>query len=160
MHLQVLSVLFCSAGHRAVFPFWLEVGGRERMSSCTSQAVPRSFGYVDELEGVLTSEFPLDRARANCNRDLSGSSDSASYVFPRFGMMSICLRNSAMPHSLAESTAHLQRLVAEIMKESDPLRFDNLADEIWKELAERERDGRYSRLPMVKKACGLRLAVA
>jgi hypothetical protein len=44
------------------------------------------------------------------------------------------------------------------MKESDPLRFDNLADEIWKELAERERDGRYSRLPMVKKACGLRCA--
>ena len=43
-----------------------------------------------------------------------------------------------MPYSLAESTAHLQRLVAEIMKESDPLRFDNLADEIWKELAERE----------------------
>jgi hypothetical protein len=43
-----------------------------------------------------------------------------------------------MPHSLAESTAHLQRLVAEIMKESDPLRFDTLADEIWKELAERD----------------------
>jgi hypothetical protein len=43
-----------------------------------------------------------------------------------------------MPHSLAESTAHLQRLVAAIMKESDPLRFDTLADEIWKELAERD----------------------
>jgi hypothetical protein len=43
-----------------------------------------------------------------------------------------------MPHSLAESSANLKRLVAEIMKESDPLRFDTLADKIWNELAERD----------------------
>lgn len=44
-----------------------------------------------------------------------------------------------MTPRFAESTAHLQRLVAEIMKENDPLRFDVLADEIWRALAERDR---------------------
>lgn len=43
-----------------------------------------------------------------------------------------------MPDNLTELTARLERLVSEIMKETDPVRYDALADEIWQALGERE----------------------
>jgi hypothetical protein len=43
-----------------------------------------------------------------------------------------------MPAQFEESTARLQRLVRQVMKESDPLVYDLLAEEIWRVLAERE----------------------
>jgi hypothetical protein len=45
----------------------------------------------------------------------------------------------AMPDNLAELTARLEQLVSEIMKETDPVRYDELAGEIWQVLGERER---------------------
>jgi hypothetical protein len=44
-----------------------------------------------------------------------------------------------MPDKFAESTARLEQLVHEIMKETNPVRYDRLAEEIWSVLAERER---------------------
>lgn len=44
-----------------------------------------------------------------------------------------------MADNLAESTAKLERLVAQIMKESDPSKYDELGSEIWRVLEERER---------------------
>ena len=38
----------------------------------------------------------------------------------------------------AETTARLERLIAEVMKEKDPNRYDSLCEEIWLVLAERE----------------------
>ncbi len=43
-----------------------------------------------------------------------------------------------MPDNLTELTARLERLVSEIMKETDPVRYDALGDEIWQILGERE----------------------
>jgi hypothetical protein len=43
-----------------------------------------------------------------------------------------------MPSQFEESTARLQRLVRQIMKETDPAVYDQLAEEIWRVLAERE----------------------
>ena len=43
-----------------------------------------------------------------------------------------------MPAQLEESTARLQRLVRQIMKETDPAVYDQLAEEIRRVLAERE----------------------
>jgi hypothetical protein len=45
----------------------------------------------------------------------------------------------SMPDKLAESTRRLEQLVRQIMKESDPAVYDQLAEEIWRVLAERER---------------------
>jgi hypothetical protein len=44
-----------------------------------------------------------------------------------------------MPDAFAESTARLEQLVREIIKETEPVRYDKLAEEIWRVLAERER---------------------
>lgn len=41
--------------------------------------------------------------------------------------------------NLTQSTARLVRLVSDVMKETDPVRYDQLADEIWHVLEERER---------------------
>lgn len=43
-----------------------------------------------------------------------------------------------MTDKFAESTARLERLITEVMKEEDPTRYDNLCEEIWLVLAERE----------------------
>jgi hypothetical protein len=44
-----------------------------------------------------------------------------------------------VPDNLTQLTARLEPLVSEIMKETDPLRYDELGDEIWQALGERER---------------------
>lgn len=44
-----------------------------------------------------------------------------------------------MADPLAESTALLERLVREIMQETDPAKCDALATEIWRVVKERER---------------------
>jgi organic hydroperoxide reductase OsmC/OhrA len=49
-----------------------------------------------------------------------------------------------MPGDLSDSTARLAQLVRQIMKEPDPLRFDELGGEIWRVLDERECRTRYS----------------
>ena len=41
--------------------------------------------------------------------------------------------------NLADSTARLQQLIALIMKETDQVKYDELASEIWRVLSERER---------------------
>jgi hypothetical protein len=43
-----------------------------------------------------------------------------------------------MPDKFAESTAWLERLIREVMKEQNPKRYDELCEEIWLVLAERE----------------------
>ena len=43
-----------------------------------------------------------------------------------------------MPDNLEQLTARLGQLVSEIMKETDPVRYDELGDEIWTVLRERE----------------------
>jgi len=45
----------------------------------------------------------------------------------------------AMPENLSESTARLERLVKQIMKEEDYRKFDELGEEIWRVLDEREQ---------------------
>ena len=44
-----------------------------------------------------------------------------------------------MSDNLADSAARLERLVARIMKETDPVKYDELGAEIWRALSERER---------------------
>ena len=44
-----------------------------------------------------------------------------------------------MADALADSTARLERLVGQIMKEKDPEKCDELAAEIWRVLKERDR---------------------
>jgi hypothetical protein len=44
-----------------------------------------------------------------------------------------------MPDNLADSNARLERLVARIMKETDPVKYDEIGCEIWRALSERER---------------------
>ena len=44
-----------------------------------------------------------------------------------------------MSDDLAGSTTQLEQLVAQIMKETDPLKYDGLCSEIWRVLSERER---------------------
>jgi hypothetical protein len=44
-----------------------------------------------------------------------------------------------MPDAFADSTARLERLVGQIMKEKDPEKCDELAGEIWRVLKERDR---------------------
>jgi hypothetical protein len=44
-----------------------------------------------------------------------------------------------MPDKFAESTRRLEQLVHQILKETDPVLYDELAEEIWRVLAERER---------------------
>jgi len=44
-----------------------------------------------------------------------------------------------MSDNLADSTARLERLVAQIMKETDPVKYDEIGCEIWRALSERER---------------------
>jgi hypothetical protein len=43
-----------------------------------------------------------------------------------------------MSDNLADSTARLERLVAQIMKETDPVKYDGIGSEIWQALSERE----------------------
>lgn len=43
-----------------------------------------------------------------------------------------------MPDKFAESTRRLKQLVDQVMKETDPVLYDQLAEEIWRVLAERE----------------------
>jgi hypothetical protein len=43
-----------------------------------------------------------------------------------------------MPNRFPESTARLERLIAEVMKEKDYARYDKLCEEIWLVLVERE----------------------
>jgi hypothetical protein len=49
-----------------------------------------------------------------------------------------------MPENLSESTARLERLVKQIVKEDDYRKFDELGEEIWRVLDEREQAIRYS----------------
>jgi hypothetical protein len=44
-----------------------------------------------------------------------------------------------MSDNVANSTARLERLVTQIMKEKDPVRYDELCSELWLVLDERER---------------------
>jgi len=46
-----------------------------------------------------------------------------------------------MCENRSDSTARLERLVRQIMKEEDPLKFDELGEEIWRVLDEREPVG-------------------
>jgi hypothetical protein len=51
-----------------------------------------------------------------------------------------------MPNAPADSTVLLERLLKEIMKEKDRDRRDDLAEEIWRALEERENRRRASAL--------------
>ena len=44
-----------------------------------------------------------------------------------------------MPDGFADSTALLEKLVREVMKETDPAKVDQLAAEIWRVISERDR---------------------
>jgi len=44
-----------------------------------------------------------------------------------------------MSDNLADSTARLEQLVKRIMKETDPVKYDQLGAEIWRILRQRER---------------------
>jgi hypothetical protein len=44
-----------------------------------------------------------------------------------------------MLDNVATSTARLERLVTQIMREKDPVRYDQLCSELWLVLDERER---------------------
>jgi hypothetical protein len=44
-----------------------------------------------------------------------------------------------MPDAFADSTARLESLVREAMKETDPSKCNDLAAEIWRVLEERDR---------------------
>ena len=44
-----------------------------------------------------------------------------------------------MSDNLDDSTARLKQLVERIMKETDPMQYDEIGCEIWRALSERER---------------------
>jgi hypothetical protein len=44
-----------------------------------------------------------------------------------------------MSDNLDDSTARLTQLVERIMKETDPMKYDEIGSEIWRALSERER---------------------
>lgn len=44
-----------------------------------------------------------------------------------------------MPDRLAELNMRLSKLLRQIMKETDPAKYDELGTEIWRVLSERER---------------------
>jgi hypothetical protein len=44
-----------------------------------------------------------------------------------------------MSDNLADSTARLERLVAQTMKETDSVKYDEIGSQIWRALSERER---------------------
>ena len=44
-----------------------------------------------------------------------------------------------MSEPLSDVDSRLGRLIQQIMKETDPARYDELGDEIWRVLSERER---------------------
>jgi hypothetical protein len=44
-----------------------------------------------------------------------------------------------MSEPLADSDARLKLLLEQVMKEPDPLKYDELGTEIWRALSERER---------------------
>jgi hypothetical protein len=44
-----------------------------------------------------------------------------------------------MSDNLDDSTAHLKQLVERIMKETDPVKYDEIGTEIWRALSKRER---------------------
>lgn len=44
-----------------------------------------------------------------------------------------------MSDNVANSASRLERLVTQIMKEKDPVRYDELCSELWAVLDERER---------------------
>ena len=44
-----------------------------------------------------------------------------------------------MRDSLVDSNTRLTQLLRQIMKETDPAKYDELGDEIWRALSERER---------------------
>ncbi|MFZ0732730.1 MAG: hypothetical protein WAM79_10445 [Candidatus Sulfotelmatobacter sp.] len=44
-----------------------------------------------------------------------------------------------MSDNLADSNAQLERLVAQIMKETDAMKYEEIGSEIWRALSERER---------------------
>lgn len=44
-----------------------------------------------------------------------------------------------MSDNLADSTAQLVGLVERIMKETDPVKYDEIGTEIWRALSQRER---------------------
>jgi len=50
-----------------------------------------------------------------------------------------CVSSDSMSENLAESTVTLKQLVAQIMNETDPVRYDELGSEIWRVLEERKR---------------------
>jgi hypothetical protein len=59
-----------------------------------------------------------------------------------------------MSDPLADSNARLKRLLEKIMKETDPLKYDDLGTEIWHVLGERERvigQERGTQCPQLKK---------
>jgi hypothetical protein len=45
-----------------------------------------------------------------------------------------------MALDVGSSTEHLENLVKKIMREKDPVKFDELGSEIWRVLQERERE--------------------
>ena len=59
-----------------------------------------------------------------------------------------------MYENCSESATRLERLVRQIMKEEDSLKFDELGEEIWRVLGERERVGAMPSSPSFDLASG------
>jgi hypothetical protein len=57
-----------------------------------------------------------------------------------------------MRDSLVDSNTRLTQLLRQIMKETDPAKYDELGDEIWPDLSERERFVGQESLPEKKLA--------
>jgi hypothetical protein len=53
-----------------------------------------------------------------------------------------------MSDNLDDSTARLKQLVERIMKETDPVQYDEIGCEIWRALSERERLMKQTSLPV------------
>jgi len=80
-----------------------------------------------------TKLVPAQRTRHSCvSIRFNHRQDVASRLQPKR------IGEYAVPESLAQLTARLGQLVSEIMKETDPERYDQLGEEIWKVLGERE----------------------
>jgi hypothetical protein len=60
----------------------------------------------------------------------------------------------SMCENYSDSTTRLKRLVRQIMKEEDPLKFDKLGEEIWRVLDERERVGAMPSSPTIRSCIG------
>lgn len=106
--------------------FWPEEGEKITEVTATLPATPAINDYVIHLRGMaLPANFQIIVI-------------SVTAFASRFGLTSRKPIGGDMSDPLADTTARLQRLLEVVMQERDQAKCDELSEEIWRVLEERE----------------------